>query len=119
MPSEVLGSAPGLAVDHESERVFTPAGASTTAPSSSRLPPFDAEDARERLRRPWGRQDRRREALAPDAALHLLESISMCRKRSFATRGRGPRRCRCLPARGEAGDEGVIRAVEVTVQSAA
>ena len=25
MPSEVLGSAPGLAVDHESERVFTPA----------------------------------------------------------------------------------------------
>ena len=89
MPSEVLGSAPGLAVDHESERVFTPAGASTTAPSSSRLPPFDAEDARERLRRPWGRQDRRREALAPDAALHLLESISMCRKRPFATDGRG------------------------------
>ena len=81
MPSEVLGSAPGLAVDHESERVFTPAGASTTAPSSSRLPPFDAEDARERLRRPWGRQDRRREAL------HLLESISMCRKRPFATHG--------------------------------
>ena len=26
---------------------------------------------------------------------------------------RGPRRCRCLPARGEAGDEGVIRAVEI------
>ena len=37
----------------------------------------------------------------------------MCRKRSFATSGRGPRRCSCLPARGDAGDEGVIRAVEV------
>ena len=64
--------------------LFTPAGASTTAPSSSRLPPFDAEDARERLRRPWGRQNRRREALAPDAALHLLESISMCRLTALA-----------------------------------
>ena len=37
--------------------------------------------------RPGGRQDRRREALAPDAALHLLESISLCRKRPFATYG--------------------------------
>ena len=36
----------------------------------------------------------------------------MCRKRSFGTGGRGPRWCSCLPARGDAGDEGVIRAVE-------
>ena len=46
------------------------------------------------------------------------EPIRLCRKRSFATSGRGPRRCRCLPARGEAGDEGVIRAVEVRMLSA-
>ena len=55
----------------------------------------------------------------PSAFETRASPISMCRKRSFATGGRGPRRCRCLPARGETGDEGVIRAVEVTVQSAA
>ena len=41
------------------------------------------------------------------------EPIRLYRKRPFATHGRGPRRCSCLPARGDAGDEGVIRAGEV------
>ncbi len=50
---------------------------------------------------PGGSQDRRRrcrpdgrEALAPDAAPHLLDPISMCRKRSFATHRPGRRQTR-------------------------